>query len=52
VVAEGIEREAQIAPLLACNCTEAQGFLFGRPMPAQQFEDLYRGALVALATSN
>jgi diguanylate cyclase (GGDEF)-like protein/PAS domain S-box-containing protein len=47
VVAEGIEREAQVAPLLACSCAEAQGFLFGRPMPAREFEEQLRGAFVA-----
>jgi diguanylate cyclase (GGDEF)-like protein/PAS domain S-box-containing protein len=38
VVAEGIERDAQLAPLLACGCGEAQGYLFGRPMSAAEFE--------------
>jgi len=34
-VAEGIETEAQRAFLAACGCTEGQGFLFGRPAPAE-----------------
>jgi diguanylate cyclase (GGDEF)-like protein/PAS domain S-box-containing protein len=46
VVAEGIEREAQVGPLLACSCAEAQGFLFGRPMSALAFETQLRESLV------
>lgn len=38
VVAEGVEREAQVAPLLACDCALVQGFLFGAPMSAAEFE--------------
>ncbi|MDI9237311.1 EAL domain-containing protein [Lysobacter sp. LF1] len=38
VVAEGVEREAQMGPLLASECAQAQGFLFGAPMPAAEFE--------------
>jgi EAL domain-containing protein (putative c-di-GMP-specific phosphodiesterase class I) len=34
-VAEGIETEAQRAFLAACGCPEGQGFLFGRPAPAE-----------------
>ncbi len=37
VVAEGIERESQVAPLLGCGCEEVQGYLFGRPMVADDF---------------
>ena len=38
VVAEGVEREAQVAPLLASQCALVQGFLFGAPMSAADFE--------------
>ncbi|WP_374474241.1 EAL domain-containing protein [Arenimonas sp.] len=34
VVAEGVENEAQRQALLAMGCTQAQGYLFGRPQPA------------------
>ena len=37
-VAEGIETEEQLARIVAEGCTEAQGFLFGRPMPPDQIE--------------
>jgi len=38
VVAEGIETEAQFALVKALGCHEVQGFLFGRPLPAPDFE--------------
>jgi len=38
VVAEGIESEAQHAALVGLGCTTGQGFLFGRPVPADDFE--------------
>jgi diguanylate cyclase (GGDEF)-like protein len=38
VVAEGVEEEQQRRLLLAFGCHEAQGFLFGRPAPADEAE--------------
>jgi EAL domain-containing protein (putative c-di-GMP-specific phosphodiesterase class I) len=38
VVAEGVETEAQRALLAACGCDYAQGYLFSRPVPAEEFE--------------
>jgi EAL domain-containing protein (putative c-di-GMP-specific phosphodiesterase class I) len=35
-VAAGIETEEQLARIVAEGSTEAQGFLFGRPMPPEQ----------------
>jgi diguanylate cyclase (GGDEF)-like protein/PAS domain S-box-containing protein len=42
VLAEGVEDERQRSILLAEGCDQAQGYLFGRPMPAAEFEKLLR----------
>ncbi|RVU35167.1 EAL domain-containing protein [Hwanghaeella grinnelliae] len=38
VVAEGVETEGQLAKLKEAGCEVVQGFYFGRPMAAQDFE--------------
>ncbi|CAA7613714.1 EAL domain-containing protein [Magnetospirillum sp. SS-4] len=38
VVAEGVETEAQMAMITGLGCEEAQGYLLGRPRPAEAFE--------------
>ena len=45
VMAKGVEHTEQKACLIAEACDQAQGYLFGRPMPAAEF-----AALVALST--
>ena len=40
LVAEGIETEAQAEVLRSMGCDELQGYLFSRPLPADQFEKL------------
>jgi diguanylate cyclase (GGDEF)-like protein/PAS domain S-box-containing protein len=40
VLAEGVEQEAQRTLLLEQGCDQAQGYLFGRPMPADAFAAL------------
>lgn len=37
VIAEGVETEAQAAFLLDCGCSEIQGYLVSRPIPAAAF---------------
>ena len=39
--AEGGETEDQMQRLVAGNCTEAQGFLFSKPIPADQVAALF-----------
>ncbi len=39
VVAEGVETKEQLRALQQLNCSVYQGYLFSRPMPAEQFEN-------------
>jgi EAL domain-containing protein (putative c-di-GMP-specific phosphodiesterase class I) len=40
VIAEGIETEEQHRLLSAMECDYAQGYLYSRPVPAEEFEKL------------
>jgi EAL domain-containing protein (putative c-di-GMP-specific phosphodiesterase class I) len=42
VLAEGVENEDQLSYLKSRGCDMFQGYLFGRPMPADEFEKLLR----------
>jgi diguanylate cyclase (GGDEF)-like protein/PAS domain S-box-containing protein len=42
VVAEGVETEPQAQLLRLLRCDQAQGFLFSRPLPAEQLEKLLK----------
>jgi diguanylate cyclase (GGDEF)-like protein len=38
VIAEGVENEEQLNVLMGKGCTHYQGYLFGKPLPIEQFE--------------
>ena len=42
VIAEGVETEAQRQLLLDSGCTYYQGYLFGKPLPIEQFDMLLK----------
>jgi len=42
VIAEGVETEAQLSLLRNKGCSNFQGFLFGTPVPIEQFELLLK----------
>ena len=42
VIAEGVETEAQRDLLLASGCDFAQGYLFSKPVPPEEFEKLLK----------
>ncbi|MDT4851073.1 putative signaling protein [compost metagenome] len=44
VIAEGVESHPQLAFLREHQCDEVQGYLFGKPMPANQFAAQFGGA--------
>jgi diguanylate cyclase (GGDEF)-like protein/PAS domain S-box-containing protein len=53
VIVEGIETTAQLEQLLKLGCERGQGYLFGRPLPADYAEIMTREAMrpIALAYS-
>jgi EAL domain-containing protein (putative c-di-GMP-specific phosphodiesterase class I) len=42
VIAEGVETEGQKQCLLGKDCTNFQGYLFGKPVPIDEFEALLK----------
>jgi diguanylate cyclase (GGDEF)-like protein len=40
VIAEGVETESQLSFLSSLQCSEAQGYFFGKPLPPDKFIDL------------
>ena len=51
VVAEGVETEEQRDFLIRNGCDSAQGFLWSKPVPAEEFEALCRGWSPAVAAT-
>ena len=49
VVAEGVETQAQLRYLAQLDCDQYQGFLYSRPVPVAQFEQLCRKRLACSA---
>ncbi len=49
VIAEGVETEAQLAFLEQSGCDEVQGYLFSRPLPAEQIARLREKGFSAAA---
>ena len=43
-VAEGVEEPGQAARLRAINCDMLQGYVFSRPVPVAEFEQMLFGA--------
>ncbi len=51
VVAEGVETELQYEFLKKRGCEEAQGYLFSKPVPVEEFTELLRHSDTALLAS-
>jgi diguanylate cyclase (GGDEF)-like protein len=51
-VAEGVETPEELEFLRAHSCDEAQGYLLGRPMPAEQFTALLRIGIPELSAAD
>ncbi len=49
VIAEGVETEEQLRFLKDLGCNEYQGFLFSRPLPADEFTDLLQSRSQAVS---
>lgn len=51
VVAEGVATEAQHALLAKAGCDYAQGYLYAKPLPADEFEALLEGGVLPLVSN-
>ncbi|MEA4854047.1 MAG: EAL domain-containing protein [Christensenella sp.] len=48
VIAEGVETKMQADYLRSLNCSYMQGYYFGKPMPAEEFEAYAQGMTIGL----
>jgi diguanylate cyclase (GGDEF)-like protein/PAS domain S-box-containing protein len=48
VIAEGVETDSQLLFLKQQGCRAYQGYLFGKPVPIEQFEDIIKSADTAM----
>lgn len=48
-VAEGVETEEQLRQLKLLGCDEMQGYLFGKPVPVESFEQKYMSQSITSA---
>lgn len=42
IIVEGVENEAQREFLISCGCRNAQGYMFYKPMPIAEFDELIK----------
>ncbi|MET3131529.1 diguanylate cyclase (GGDEF)-like protein/PAS domain S-box-containing protein [Oxalobacteraceae bacterium GrIS 1.11] len=49
VIAEGVEKDSQLAYLRRHGCDEMQGYYFSRPVPEDEFEQMLQGGKVLQA---
>jgi EAL domain-containing protein (putative c-di-GMP-specific phosphodiesterase class I) len=49
IIAEGVENEAQLRFVAEQGCEEYQGYLFSRPVPAEELAALFRKNVAAQA---
>lgn len=40
-ISEGVEDESQLSILTSLGCDEIQGYIFGKPVPKEEFEKMY-----------
>jgi len=52
VIAEGVETEEQQEFLARLGCHSFQGYLFSRPLPVEEFEELLSGSVESIESKS